>query len=139
MSDPEHPTGLTPCLAQRNGRSQEAGGKADGGDRSVNGKRPIEYSDPVRNMWVWGGAALPTVTASRHIPTILFSLQPPSDQPDRHCTAPAPILFSEAAASKHRPRNPTLNLERCMWQCRYDYSTFVVAINRLTRGLSLYR
>jgi hypothetical protein len=109
MGDPEHPTGLMPCLAQRHSRSQEGGGKADGG-----GTEHVGVGDP----------------APRHILRFLFL--PSTTIPDRHCTAPAPILFSEVVASKHRPKNPTCNLERCMWQCRYDYSTFAVAVIRLT-------
>jgi hypothetical protein len=89
----EHPTRLTPCLAQRNGRGagrQEVGEKDD---RTVDGKG-IRLHSPIRNHVVLSAlrevscldAALSRLTASRRIAR--HDNPRPPDYPDCHCTAP---------------------------------------------------
>lgn len=122
--------------SQRNGRgagSQEAGEKDD---RSLDGKGKA-MADSEAGARPFGRFGSPKVTclgpallALRHL-----GIQPcsPSNalRPPRpslhHCTAPARTSLSAAAVW-------SWNVE--VWQCKYDYCTFVVAIICLTRGFT---
>ena len=136
MGDPEEPTSLTPCLAQRNG-SQEAGEKDGWGALEAKADwihrlgNHVGREGPV-------DAALSRLTTYRHTPT------PPSTSPIalpflQHlpATPTATALHPHACfvCGCGLESQPTRDVQR--WQCKYDYCTFVVAIIRLTRGFSL--